>query len=232
VFGRKKKTIPPPAEIAGVKVRPSTRARRMALRVDMKSGDVILTWPPGASERRAAEFIEQNRRWIESRRQRQPQRQPLTAGRKISILGREYEIVHQPGRGVTRLEENLLIVHGRAEHLSRRVRDFLKQTALDVLTDRAAQKLDQLNLRLCDVRVVDPKTRWGSCSPDGRMMFSWRLLLTPPEVLDYVVAHEVAHRVHMNHSQKFWALCASLTEDAAAARRWLRKHGAHVMALS
>ena len=78
--------------------------------------------------------------------------------------------------------------------------------------------------------MIDPKTRWGSCAPDGSMMFSWRLILAPPDVLDYVVAHEVAHRIHMNHSPKFWALCASLTADAGEAKRWLKKNGHALMA--
>ena len=201
----------------------------MALRVDVKAGDVVLTWPRGTSERSALRFIEQNQGWIEQRRKKLLPSQPFTDGGKIFIYGRECEIVRKDGRGVTCLEADRLVVYGRAEHMSRRIRDFLKETARELLTDVAAQKLEQLGLGLADVRVIDPKTRWGSCSPDGRMMFSWRLILTPPQVLDYVVAHEVAHRVHMNHSRKFWALCASLTEDAAAARRWLKTHGSAVM---
>ena len=227
---RPKKTIAAPAEIAGVRVRISPRARRMTLRVDMKAGDIVLTWPRGASERMALRFIEENRHWIEARRRKIPAPQSFTPGEKISIYGAECRIVHKTGRGVTRLEEKELIVHGRPEHLPRRIRDFLKETARQVLEDRSAQKLEQIGRKPADIRVIDPKTRWGSCSPDGRMMFSWRLILTPPDVLDYVVAHEVAHCIHMNHGKKFWTLCASLTENAAAARRWLKTHGAAVMA--
>lgn len=226
---KKKRPIEAPAEVAGVKVRVSHRARRMALRVDMKAGEVVLTWPRGTSERKALAFIEENQRWIETSRRKLVAPQPFAHGGKISIYGREYEIVRKDGRGLTRLEEAALIVHGRPEHISRRIKDFLKETARDVLTEAAAQKLDQLNLKQTSIRIVDPKTRWGSCGPDGRMMFSWRLILTPPEVLDYVVAHEVAHRVHMNHSRKFWVLCASLTADAAAARKWLKAHGSALM---
>lgn len=227
---RKRKPIQAPAEISGVRVRPSVRARRMALRVDIKSGDIVLTWPRGASESAAQRFIDENRPWIESRRQKMPQPQPFVHGQKLPIYGEECTITHQTGRGVTRLEDKNLVVHGKPEHMSRRIRDFLKETARQLLEDRTAEKLEKIGRVPAAIRVIDPKTRWGSCSPDGTMMFSWRLILAPPDVLDYVVAHEVAHCIHMNHGKKFWALCASLTEDAAASRRWLKTHGAAVMA--
>ena len=233
VFGlkvRTKKPVPAPAEISGVRVRVSLRARRMALRVDTKAGDVVLTWPRGTSEDLARRFIEENRRWIESRRRKIPPPQSFADGEKISIYGAECAIVRKTGRGVTRLEGKELAVHGSPEHLSRRVRNFLKETARQVLEDSAAQKLERIGRLPSAIRVVDPKTRWGSCSPDGQLMFSWRLILAPCYVLDYVVAHEVAHCIHLNHSRQFWALCASLTENAAAARRWLKTHGAAIMA--
>jgi predicted metal-dependent hydrolase len=262
---RKKRPIEAPDEVGGVRVKASQRARRMALRVDVKAGDIVLTWPRGASEHSALRFIEQNRQWIEQHRRKLPQPKAFVEGEVISVHGQEYKIVRRDGRGVTCLippkypHPNLLpegegtkgkppllplplgegrgegtighlIVHGRPEHMSRRIKDFLKEKAREVLEDIAGEKLSDINQKPAGVRVIDPKTRWGSCSPDGRMMFSWRLILAPPEVLDYVVAHEVAHRIHMNHSRKFWALCASLTGDAGTSRRWLRTHGSALMA--
>lgn len=227
---RKKRPIEAPDQVGGVRVKASQRARRMALRVDVKAGDIVLTWPRGASEHSAARFIEQNRQWIEQHRRKLPQPKAFVEGEIISVHGQEYKIVRREGRGLTFLAAGHLIVHGRPEHMSRRIKDFLKEKAREVLEDVAAEKLSDINQKAAGVRVIDPKTRWGSCSPDGRMMFSWRLILAPPEVLDYVVAHEVAHRVHMNHSRKFWALCASLTGDAGASRRWLRAHGSTLMA--
>lgn len=227
---RKKRPIEAPDEVGGVRVKASQRARRMALRVDVKAGDIVLTWPRGASEHSAARFIEQNRQWIEQHRRKLPQPKSFVEGEVISVHGQEYKIVRREGRGVTFLAAGHLIVHGRPEHMPRRIKDFLKEKAREVLEDVAAEKLSDINQKPAGVRVIDPKTRWGSCSPDGRMMFSWRLILAPPEVLDYVVAHEVAHRIHMNHSRKFWALCASLTGDAGASRRWLKAHGSALMA--
>ena len=227
---RKKRPIEAPAEVGGVRVKPSQRARRMSLRLDVKIGDIVLTWPRGASEQGALRFVEQNRLWIEQSRRKLPQPKTFTEGGTISVHGQEYKIVRKDGRGVTSLSEGQLIVHSRPEHLSRRIKDFLKEKAREVLEEIAAEKLSDINKKAAGVRVIDPKTRWGSCSADGSMMFSWRLILAPPDVLDYVVAHEVAHRIHMNHSRKFWALCASLTTDAGEAKRWLKKNGHALMA--
>ncbi len=230
MFGLKRKLpIQAPTEIAGLRVRTHPRARRMALRVDTKLGDVVLTWPRGTTEKMALRFIEENRRWIEERRRRIPVTRPFAAGEVISVAGQEYTLVHREGRGLTRFEGQQLIVHGKAEHLSRRVKDFLKEIARQVLEEKTAQKMQLINRDKARVRILDPKGRWGSCGSGGNIMFSWRLILTPPLVMDYVVAHEVAHCIHMNHSRKFWTLCASLTTDAVGSKRWLKLHGAEVM---
>lgn len=231
VFGikPKKPRTPPPAEIAGIRVRENRRARRLSLRVDARLGDVVLTWPPSATEKSALRFITENQSWIDTQRARLPVPQRFAAGTQVMIYGETFTIVHAAGRGVTRLEGQNLIVHGQPEHIGRRVCDFLKETARHVLEDKAAEKLEKIGKQPSDIRVIDPKTRWGSCSPDGRMMFSWRLILTPRHVLDYVVAHEVAHCIHLNHGRRFWALCAELAEDAVSGKRWLRTHGTTIM---
>lgn len=217
---RKTKTPPiAPEEIEGVRVRPNARARRFNLRVDAKLGDVVLTWPRGGSERAALRFIAENKEWIAQHRSTITPPKNFADGDVVSVYGRDFKILRRDGRGVTKLEDEHLVVHGRPEYLARRVRDFLKNTARDVLEDIAAQKQDKLGLKQKPISIRDPKARWGSCGPDGRMMFSWRLILAPPLVLDYVVAHEVAHRVHLNHSRKFWTLCAELAEDAVAGDR-------------
>lgn len=221
----KKEVKEPPAEIGGVRVKPSTRARRMSLRMDVKLRDIVLVFPRRASQKSALRFIEENRRWIEAQRSKLPQESVVGHGQTVTVLGREYIIVHKTGRGLTRFEGDNLIVHGRPEHLSRRLKDFLKIQAAQVLSGCAAEKAARLGLTPLPIRIADPKTRWGSCGPDGRIMLSWRLLLAPQEVMDYVVAHEVAHRVHLNHSRKFWALCAQLAPHTDRARRWMKRHG-------
>jgi predicted metal-dependent hydrolase len=219
-----------PAAVGGIRVKYSVRARRMALRVDARAGEVVLTWPArGTSERAALRFVEENRAWIEKQQSVTPTPSQFVNGDRIDVYGESYIIVHQAGRGITRLQDGQLMVHGAAEHLHRRVKDFLKKEALRVLSDVSTEKSLLIKLKAPQVRVIDPKTRWGSCGHDGRLMYSWRLIMAPADVLDYVVAHEVAHRIHMNHSRKFWMLCLSLCDDGAASRRWLKQHGRLLM---
>ncbi len=216
-----------PLDVGGVKVKPSSRARRFSLRVDAKEGDVVFCWPlkSRVSLEKALKFVERHRPWIEDQRRNALQTIPFAPGTALPIAGKNYTIEHAQGRGLTRLEGDKLIVHGGVEHISRRVRDFLKAEAYRHFKEISDRKAAQLKLPPVSIRILDPNTRWGSCGPDGRLMYSWRILLAPPEVMDYLVAHEVAHRVHLNHSRRFWALCASLTNDAAQSRRWLRKQG-------
>ena len=216
-----------PLDVGGVRVQPSSRARRFSLRVDAKAGDVVFCWPleSRVSLARALEFVETHRAWIEDHRRTAARAVPFAPGSVLPVMGTPYTIEHRPGRGLTRFEGDKIIVHGGAEHTPRRVRDFLKAEAYRCFKELSDKKAALLDLPPVSIRILDPKTRWGSCGPDGRLMYSWRVLLAPPEVMDYLVAHEVAHRVHLNHSRRFWALCASLTENAAQNRRWLRREG-------
>ncbi|MDP2206997.1 MAG: SprT family zinc-dependent metalloprotease [Alphaproteobacteria bacterium] len=222
--------LPPPADLHGVRVVPNSRARRLALRVDAKLGDVVLTWPKRTSLHAAEKFVRENMDWVERHRAKITPVRNFDAGARIPLAGKEYTIVPAAGRGVTRIEGDTIIVHGDAAHLHRRVRDFIKAESLRQLTALSAEKAATLGLKPTSVRVLDPKSRWGSCGSDGKLMYSWRIIFAPPEVMDYLVAHETAHRIHMNHGPAFWRLCASLTTDAKSARRWLRDHGKTLMA--
>lgn len=204
----------------------------MGLRVEAKSGEVVFTWPLAARKfdaGKALRFIEENKSWIEKHRREAVPRKSFAAGDALCIAGRDCVIEHAPGRGLTRLDGGRLLVHGGAAHLPRRVKDFLKKHAAETLKSLSGEKARALGLHPSPVRILDPGTRWGSCAPDGRLMFSWRLLLAPYDVMDYVVAHEVAHRVHLDHSRRFWRLCAELTVNAGESRRWLRRHGRELM---
>lgn len=220
-----------PADIAGLRVRPSARARRMSLRVEAKTGHILFIWPlkGRVTVDKALRFIEQSRRWIDRQRQQAVPPKTFSNGSVISIEGRDVTIRHATGRGLTRLEDDVLTVHGAPEHLPRRVKDFLKKRAAETLARLTAEKAQSLGLKPRAVRIRDPKSRWGSCGPDGDIMYSWRLLLAPYDVMDYVVAHEVAHRLHMNHSKNFWRVCLSLAPTGAASRRWLRSHGRELL---
>lgn len=216
-----------PADIGGLRVRPSAKARRMGLRVDARTGDVVFTWPLKSriTPEKALRFIEENRGWIAKQHSVRPQAKPFAPGTVLHVAGVPCVIRHETGRGLTRIEGSDLIVHGRAEHLPRRVKDFLKKVAAEKLTALTHEKSRVLGLKPASVRILDPRSRWGSCAPDGRIMYSWRLLLAPYEVMDYVVAHEVSHRVHLNHSKKFWRQCLALAPHSGRARRWLRQQG-------
>lgn len=218
-------------EILGVPVRVSARARQMSLSVDPRRGDVVLTLPRRASERSAARFIESRQQWIENCRAEMQGHHVLRHGGTVAVAGNVYTIVHRAGRGVTRFDGDTIVVHGMEEHVARRLKDFLKVEAKEILHRCLQAKLERLECSFNGMRVIDPKSRWGSCSPEGVVMFSWRLVLTPPHVLDYVVAHEAAHRIHMNHSRRFWKLCYDLSDDAEGARAWLKTHGRAVMGM-
>lgn len=205
----------------------------MALRVDVRAGDIVLTWPlRGTTPQKALRFVEENRRWIEQQRRVHEKPQGVAAGGSIDIYGKTFSLVQGTVRGITRFDGDNIIVHGHPEHFSKRLQKFLKEQAVELLTEKTAEKTARIGKRMKEVRVIDPKSRWGSCAPDGRIMFSWRLILAPPAVLDYVVAHEVAHRVHMNHSRAFWRQCLDLCDDdGKSARRWLKTNGHRLMSV-
>lgn len=219
---------PLPESIKGVRVRQSPRARRLSLTVDLRQGDIVLVMPKRASLRAAENFVDQNQKWIARQRSDLSPRSPLCPGATLPYLGQDCLLERGSARGLITLQDNRLIVPGAPEHFERRLRDFLKARARETLTNRALQKAKSLGVRITHIRIGDPATRWGSCTQDGtqpdtaRLSFSWRLILTPDWVLDYVVAHEVAHIIHMNHGKDFWRLCDSLTTDGKAARRWLK----------
>jgi predicted metal-dependent hydrolase len=210
--------------------RPS--ARRFILHLDDEDDAVVLTLPRYASFVAALRFLEDNRGWIEARLGELPPRVAFADGVEIPILGVAYVIRHRAtsgGRGSAWLEPGALCVTGEASHLSRRVTDFLRERARHELTARARAIAAALGRRVVRIAVRDTKSRWGSCSHDGALCFSWRLILAPPAVVDYVVAHEVAHLKHMNHGVRFWRTVEELAPGSAAPRLWLRRNRARLL---
>ena len=222
--------LPDSLEIEGqrvaLKATRNPRARRVILRLDAASGTALLTLPPGFSNRDALAFLQRNKGWLAQRLQKLPEAIPFQDGAVLPILGEPHRILHEPGarRGLWR-EEGHLHVSGRAEHLPRRVRDYLKAEAKQELSVRSHDKAAAIGQRVTRVTLRDTKSRWGSCSHQGALSFSWRLILAPESVLDYVAAHEVAHLVHMDHSPSFWRLVADLHPDPDSARAWLKRDG-------
>jgi predicted metal-dependent hydrolase len=202
------------------------RAHRIILRFDHGEGRIVVVLPRRATLEQGRRFALLNRGWIRDRLDLLPEPVPFRPGRKIPFLGVMHRIRHQPqARGVVWQEEGEIHVAGRAEHLARRVEDWLRREARREIERRARAKAELIGKRIAAITIRDPKSRWGSCSPRGQLSFSWRLILAPRHVLDYVVAHEVAHLKELNHGPRFWKLTAELTRDADGARAWLNDHG-------
>lgn len=216
-----------------VRVRVSPRARRIALRVDSAKGTTELVLPAGFGIGRAGDFLARHAGWLEERVSRMPQRIVFADGARVPLLGTDHVIRHDPravgtvrrfAGGADGLPE--LVVSGRPEHLPRRLADWLKAEARREIAPRARAHAERLGRKPSRITVRDTRSRWGSCSSTGALSFSWRLVLAPEAVLDYVCAHEAAHLVEMNHSGRFWRLVETLDPDMDAARAWLKRHGA------
>lgn len=215
---------------APVQWRKSPRARRVSLRIDPRAGAVVVTLPLRAGRRQGLELLHAHAEWVMERLSCLAPASPFLPGAVVPVGGRAHRIVHLGGlSGPTRLGEGVLEVAGDAVHVPRRVADFLREEARRRIGGLALAKAAVLDRRVPRISIKDTRSRWGSCAPDGSLAFSWRLVLAPPEVLDYVVAHEAAHLVHMNHGPRFWALCDQLTPHAEAAKAWLAAHGARLL---
>lgn len=212
-----------------LRVRRNARARNLILRLDEQTGGAVVTIPKRSSIQEAYDMALRKSDWIAVQLKRRPTQVAFAAGAVLPYLGADHTVLHTPqGRGIARTQGEIW-VSGREEHLPRRLLDWLKAQAKAEITPRAHAKAESLKVltprRVGRITVRDTRSRWGSCAADGQLNFSWRLILTPEFVLDYVVAHEVAHLVHRNHSADFWALTDSLTSQMDAARAWLNAHG-------
>ena len=214
-----------------VRVRRHRQARRYTLRIDAVSRDVVLTIPPRGSLREAREFAQKHGAWIAARLQRLPQATPFAQGVVVPLRDMPHRIVHrQDVRGTVWVEQNddgerLLCVAGDPPHHNRRIGDFLRREAQHDLDAASRRYAKQLGVTIKRISVRDQSSRWGSCSNGGVLSFSWRLILAPPFVLDYLAAHEVAHLVELNHSPRFWRLLKRLNPDCERAKAWLDAHG-------
>ena len=218
-------------QVFAVRLRRHPRARRYTLRIHSTTREVVLSMPPRGSVKQATEFAQKHGAWIAARLQKLPRAAPFTHGAMLPLRGVDHRIVHRPSaRGTVWTEtgeagELLLCVAGAEPHVARRVRDYLKREAkadLEVASKRAA---DALGVTIKRVSIRDQASRWGSCSTTGALSYSWRLILAPPYVLDYLAAHEAAHLVEMNHSRAFWRVVARICPDMDRAKAWLDVHG-------
>ncbi|WP_404335925.1 M48 family metallopeptidase [Sphingomonas sp. MMS12-HWE2-04] len=206
----------------------NARSRSARLSVDPRNGRIKLTIPARASAAKALAWAEGQRGWIEAQRAKLPEPRPFAPGSRIPFGDGEIEIVWSgPQARAPKLEGDRLVCGGPRIGLERRVERWLRAAALSLLSEETAEYAARAGVTVTGVSVGDPRGRWGSCAASGNIRYSWRLILAPSHVRRATVAHEVAHRVHMNHSPVFHRLVETLYEaDPTPARDWLRRHGA------
>mgnify|MGYP002623968346 CR=1 FL=1 len=216
-----------------VRIDVNRRARNFILRIDPRTREAVVVVPSARAARRAPAFIAEHADWIARQLAEMPPPIPFAEGTVLPVHGIDHVIRHRPEarRGVWRgpadPATNLpaLCVSGQPAHLPRRLRDWLKREARHILTERCNAHSAALNLPPPRIQVRDTTSRWGSCAYSGTLSFSGRLIFAPAPVLDYVAAHECAHRRQMNHGAGFWRLVDGLTPHRRAADRWLNAHG-------
>lgn len=204
------------------------RARVMRLRVDPATGEVRLILPPRASLAAAMRWATEKSAWIEVATARLPRARPFEPGGALPYRGRDVPIIWQPDmpRRIV-FDGDAVMCGGPLGELSARIMRWLRRDALALMRTETAEFADLAGVDVAQVSIGDPRARWGSCSTRGTIRYSWRLILGPDFVRRAVVAHEVAHRVHMHHGPEFHALVARLVgDDALRSRAWLRAHGA------
>lgn len=209
-------------------------ARRFTLRATRDGTGFVMTMPKRARLDDAQEFAARSLGWIRAARQTQHRKLAISDGTEIMLRGVAYRIVATGklrGQVIADDDARFLHVPGGAAHMPRRLVDWLKSEAAHELDIASYKYANAMAVHFKRITVRDQKSRWGSCSSDGVLSYSWRLILAPPLVLDYVAAHEVAHLREMNHGAGFWRLVLKHCPAARDARNWLKLHGASLHSL-
>ncbi len=206
-----------------IAVRRHARARRLILRVTHGTNDVTLTIPARTPMRAAEEFAARQADWLARALAAHPPTAPVAWGLELPVEGRPVTLAAAPGPA--RIEGERLLLPGPEARLVGQLKGFLKALARDRIVAATDRYAAQLGLTVARVQLRDPRSRWGSCADSGALMFSWRLIMAPPPVLDYVAAHEVCHLRHMNHGAAYWKLVERICPDFDAQRDWLRRNG-------
>jgi predicted metal-dependent hydrolase len=229
---------------APVEWRRHAGARRMTLRVSRTRGAIVVTAPPQCDQGEVGAFLQRHREWVRERLGSLPQPVPFKAGERVPLRGEMHRLA-AAGSGDLRVVSRYsgadgpeIRVRGQAEHFSRRLTDWLMREAARDLDERVQVHCRALGVGMPGTKsprapgvgakriaVRDQASRWGSCSTTGVLSFSWRLVMAPPMVLDYVAAHEVAHLIEMNHGPRFWALVRKAMARTEEARAWLNRNG-------
>ncbi len=212
-----------------IRLRRNPRARRMVLRMPQDGGGPVLTLPPSVPLTRATTFLRSQEDWLRRNLAAQPPRIAVTGGTALPFRGTTV-ILRRIAQGRSAIRGETLEIAGTHAQLGPRAGAWLREAARDRLAAAALHHAGRLGRPVNRITLRDPRGRWGSCSSAGHLMFSWRLILAPDAVLDYVAAHEVAHLAEMNHAPQFWAVVARLCPGYGAPRDWLRHNGARLRA--
>lgn len=216
-----------PSVLSSVRFVRKSTARRIALRVDPARGDICLVVPMRTSEKRAWEFAVSQTDWIQKQLAKLHKPVPFTDGTVLPLFGIDRVIRVVPGTSRStefELTETELIVSTRRADPSTNIKQYLYKALEDVVLPMARDKAASIDREVTELQLRDTRTRWGSCGHDGKLMLCWRLIFAPMNVIDYVVAHEVAHLKYMSHGPRFWDLCEKLSDDFEA-RHWLKLNG-------
>ncbi|MCF2906621.1 M48 family metallopeptidase [Octadecabacter sp. CECT 8868] len=211
----------PPVEVV---LRRSARARRLSLRISRLDGRATLTLPNRVPEREGMAFLREREDWLRKHLDAIEPEQLIQIGGTVPYLGQELPLIAGDVKRA-KLSDGTLVLPDSPEMAGKRVAAFLKLRARDALAEASDRYADALGRPYGRISLRDTRSRWGSCSSAGDLMYSWRLIMAPPQVLNYVAAHEVAHLQHMDHSDRFWGVVDRLFPDHKACRAWLRRHG-------
>lgn len=226
-------------EVAGrvlpLSVVENARAKRLTLRIQPGAKGLKVTVPPGIRQRDIDAFLARHEGWLAGKLAIIPDKPILRDGVKIPIKGVSHRIVHERGRGVTKIAQDagepVIHVYGDTTFIGRRVADYLKKEAKLEIEALVSHNAAKVGGKVKSVRFKDTTSRWGSCTSDGSLSFSWRIMMAPPSVINYLVAHECAHLREMNHGPNFWALCKELCPDTDRCKSWLKRNGSKLQAI-
>lgn len=206
------------------------RAKHLKLRFDAKTASALLTLPCGMSDRKAVEFAKKHLDWLYDQYENSPDITPLIADETIPFRGQDVTIIHRANSAAgVHLKEYQLIVGGPGQGFETRLQNWLKKQARIALNNAVEKFTPVLGQRPKKIMVRDTTSRWGSCSSRKTLSFSWRLIMAPPDILQYVVAHEMAHLAEMNHSPAFWKNVEKMVPDWKISRHWLKSEGNGLM---
>jgi predicted metal-dependent hydrolase len=206
-------------------IRKHSTSRRMVLRYQPLQHQISLTLPRYVSLKKGLHFVEEKRDWLTQQINEKSPQIPFVNGQVIPVLGKDYTLRHVGGRGTISVTGNEILIHGDESFMKRRLLDWLKRQAKQEISAIADFKGKMIHKSVGKISLRDTSSRWGSCSHEGNLSFSWRLVFAPYEVLYYVVCHEVAHIEHHNHSHAFWKAVHLLCPNYESYRDWLKIHG-------